>query len=216
MARILIIGASQGIGLAAVSAALAAGHTVRAFARSAHKIAIDDAYLEKVDGDARDPAAVTAALNGQDAVIQSLGVSLSPETIFSGTRLFSDATRILVDAMSAGMSSNGPQRLIAVTGIGAGRSRDHLGPLAGAAFQLTLRRIYDDKDVQEMIIQRSQLEWTIVRPGFLNNGTDTTCRALLDPKDWQPGPVSRAACAAFIVAHVMDAAFVRQTPLLIA
>jgi uncharacterized protein YbjT (DUF2867 family) len=212
MARLLVIGASSGIGLETVKAALAAGHTVRAFARSANKIGLDDAYLEKVDGDAQDREAVTRALNGQDGVIQSLGVAITPQTLISGTRLFSDATRILVDAMMA----NGPQRLIAVTGISAGNSRDALGPLAAVAFQLSLRRIYDDKDVQEMIIQKSTLEWTIVRPGFLTNGSETTCRALLNPKDWRSGPVSRKACANFIVAHLNDAAFVRQTPLLIA
>jgi uncharacterized protein YbjT (DUF2867 family) len=212
MARLLVIGASSGIGLETVKAALAAGHTVRAFSRSASKIALDDAYLEKVDGDAQDREAVTRTLNGQDGVIQSLGVAITPQTLISGTRLFSDATRILVDAMVA----HGPKRLIAVTGISAGNSRSALGPLAAIAFQLSLRRIYDDKDVQEMIIQKSPLDWTIVRPGFLTNGSETTCRALLNPKDWRSGPVSRKACANFIVAHLNDAAFVRQTPLLIA
>ncbi len=212
MARLLVIGASSGIGLETVKAALAAGHTVRAFSRSASKIAIDDAYLEKVDGDAQDAASVTRALNGQDGVIQSLGVALTPQTVISGTWLFSDATRILVDAMTA----HGPQRLVVVTGISAGNSREALGPLAALAFQLSLRRIYDDKDVQEMIVQKSKLDWTIVRPGFLTNGTETTCRALLDPKEWRSGPVSRAACAQFIIKHLNDPAYIRQTPLLIA
>jgi putative NADH-flavin reductase len=210
MARLLIIGASQGIGLETVKAALAAGHTVRAFARSASKIALDDAYLEKVDGDARDGSALTKALNGQDAVIQSLGVPLNPETILRGTRLFSEATRALVDAMTA----QGVARLVAVTGISAGDSRSALGPLYATAFQLSLRRIYDDKDVQEMIIRRSTLAWTIVRPGFLTGGTGT-CRALLNPADWRPGPVSRAAVAGFIISHLDDPAYLRQTPLLI-
>ncbi len=40
MANILIIGASKGIGLEAVKRGLACGHTVRAFARSADRIAI--------------------------------------------------------------------------------------------------------------------------------------------------------------------------------
>ena len=211
MARILIIGASQGIGLETVTAALAAGHTVRAFSRQASKIAHDDAYLEKVDGDARDGAALRKALMGQDCVIQSLGVPLNPETILRGTRLFSEATRALVDAMTA----NGPQRLIVVTGISAGSSRHALGPFYGAAFQLSLRRIYDDKDVQEMIVQRSALEWTIVRPGFLTGGTGPY-RALLKPEEWRPGPVSRAAVARFMIEHLNDPGFIRQTPLLIA
>jgi putative NADH-flavin reductase len=213
MARLLIIGASQGIGLESVKAALKAGHTVRAFARSADKIALDDPYLEKLNGDALDATAMSHALNGQDVVIQCLGVAISPETILSGTRLFSQATRILVDATTA---QAGTKRLIVVTGIGAGNSRDHIGPLYRAAFQLSLARIYEDKDTQEMIIQRSPLDWTIVRPGFLTNATASICRALLDPNDWRAGSVSRAAVAAFIIGHVNDDAYLRQTPLLIA
>ena len=212
MARILIIGASNGIGLETVKAALAEGHTVRAFARSASKIAIDDPRLEKTSGDARDATAIAKALDGLDAVILSLGVALNPETILLGTRLFSDATRTLVDAMTAA----GPRRLIVVTGIGAGSSRACLGPLYATAFQFSLKRIYDDKDVQEMIVTRSALDWTIVRPGILTNERSTVCRALLDPKDWKPGPVARAAVARYIVDHLSGPATVRQTPLLIA
>lgn len=222
MARLLIIGASQGIGLETVKAALKAGHTVRAFARSAEKIDIDDPYLEKTNGDALDPAAITHALNGQDAVVQCLGVALTPQTVLSGTRLFSQATRVLVDAMTSGAETTsvgttgaGTKRLIVVTGVGAGNSADHLGPLYRVAFQLSLARIYEDKDVQEMIIQRSALEWTIVRPGFLTNGSSATTRALIEPTDWHAGSVSRAAVAAFIVAHLNDPAYLRKTPLLI-
>lgn len=211
MARLLIMGASHGVGLATVKAALAAGHSVRAFSRSAIKIAIEDPRLEKADGDALDATAVKAALASRDAVIQSLGVALSPATVLFGTQLFSQATRLLVDAMVAA----GPQRLIVVTGISAGNSRAALGPLMAAAFQLSLRRIYDDKDLQELIVTRSPLSWTIVRPGFLDNGPATSCRALLRPEQWQAGPVSRAAVARFIVGHLDDPTYLRQTPLLI-
>jgi NAD(P)-dependent dehydrogenase (short-subunit alcohol dehydrogenase family) len=47
MAKVLIIGASRGIGLETVKAALAAGHSVRALARSASTIPIQNAGLEK-------------------------------------------------------------------------------------------------------------------------------------------------------------------------
>jgi NAD(P)-dependent dehydrogenase (short-subunit alcohol dehydrogenase family) len=54
MATILVIGASRGIGLETVKALLRAGHSVRALARSASKIPIKDANLDKVCGDALD------------------------------------------------------------------------------------------------------------------------------------------------------------------
>ena len=75
MTRVLVIGASHGIGLECVRRALAAGHHVRAFARSANKIAIEDARLERIAGDALASADVSSAVAGVDAVIQSLGVA---------------------------------------------------------------------------------------------------------------------------------------------
>jgi len=213
MSRLLIMGASKGLGLETVKAALASGHHVRAFSRSASSLPLAHANLDLVDGDARDAASVTHALEGQDIVIQTLGVAITPETIACGTRLFSDATRVLVDAMLAAPS---PKRLIVVTGISAGNSRHALGLLPRIPFELMLGRIYADKDVQETIVNRSSLDWTLVRPGILTNGAETSCRALLDPKDWTFGSVSRAAVAAFLIAHLTDPAYLRQTPLLIA
>ena len=52
MMRVLIIGASKGIGLEATRQALQAGHHVRALARSAAGLTLSDRNLEKVGGDA--------------------------------------------------------------------------------------------------------------------------------------------------------------------
>jgi len=52
MARVLIIGASKGIGLETTRQALEAGHQVRALARSAAGIGLSDPKLEKVRGNA--------------------------------------------------------------------------------------------------------------------------------------------------------------------
>jgi NAD(P)-dependent dehydrogenase (short-subunit alcohol dehydrogenase family) len=62
VATALIIGASRGIGLAAVKAALQAGYSVRALARSARRIPVDDPKLEKMAGDALDTAMVKRPL----------------------------------------------------------------------------------------------------------------------------------------------------------
>jgi uncharacterized protein YbjT (DUF2867 family) len=101
MITVLIVGASKGIGYETVRLALKEGHAVRAFARSANTIRLHDPKLEKLEGDALDQGTIEGALAGADAVFQTLGVSPNPEPIFSGTRLFSDATRILVDVMEA-------------------------------------------------------------------------------------------------------------------
>jgi putative NADH-flavin reductase len=210
MARVLIIGASRGIGLEAVRQALDAGHRVRAFARSADRMALSHPALEMVRGDALAKADVAAAVRGVDAVIQVLGVGFGD--LFRPVHLFSDATRILVAAMAAA----GVKRLIAVTGYGAGDSRDSMGLLQRVPFRLLLGRAYDDKDVQERLIRASTLDWTIARPGMLTNGARTgRYQVLAAPATWRNGAISRADVADFVVRQIEDRTCLRTAPVLV-
>ena len=213
MAKVLIIGASRGIGLETVGAALRAGHRVRALARSAARMPTQDANLDTVSGDALDRDTIRDALQDVEVVIQTLGVNFAPKLIFEGTTLFSGSTRILVGAMKVA----GVKRLIAVTGLGAGDSRGHGGFIYDAVvFPLLLKRVYDDKDVQEWIIRSSGLEWTIVRPGLLTNRPATgRYRVLTASKDWQFGAISRSDVADFLVEQIDNRTLVGTTPLLI-
>jgi putative NADH-flavin reductase len=207
------MGASRGVGLETVKALLSRGFEVRAFARSAAKIALDDPKLEKLDGDALDPTSVERALSGVDAVIQSLGVSFGPETILRGTTLFSKATRVLVDAMR----KTGVKRVMVVTGLGAGDSRGHGGLLYDAVmFPLVLKRVYDDKDVAEQIVKRSGLDWTLVRPGILLSGPATgSYQVLTEPPSWHGGSITRADVADFLAKGVTEPACVGKAPVLV-
>ena len=212
MSTLLIIGASKGIGLETVKAALAAGHTVRAFARSAASIPITDPKLTKIAGDALARADLDKALHGVDAVVQSLGIAGAQELIF-GTTLFSASTRILVDAMQAA----GLKRLIAVTGAGAGNSRGRIGFLYdNLLFPLMLQRVYSDKDIAEGMIGKSGLDWTIARPGGLTNGAATgRYKVLSEMKDWRGGFISRADVADFLVKQVADRSLFGTAPVLV-
>ncbi|MEM8538615.1 MAG: NAD(P)H-binding protein [Pseudomonadota bacterium] len=210
--KILVLGASKGVGLETVKAGLDSGHDVRAFARSASKMNIDHDALERVDGDATNTEDIIGALDGVDAVVETLGVPLSASTVIGGTNLYSTVGRILVDAME----QRGPKRLIAVTGLGAGNARDHLGPLFSIGFQFSLKRIYDDKDIQEQIIKRSSLAWTIARPGILRDGETTGLyQVLTDPTTWRVGDVRRADVAHFVIEELETDRYMHQTPLLI-
>lgn len=148
-----------------------------------------------------------------DALIQTLGIDISLNANFERTTLFSRSTRILVDAMKPA----GVKRLIAVTGLGAGDSRGHGGLLYDAiVFPLLLKRVYDDKDVQEWIIRSSELDWTIVRPGVLTNVSAIgRYRAVTNPEEWRFGVISRADVADFLVRQIEDRTLVGKTPLLI-
>jgi putative NADH-flavin reductase len=208
--RILIIGASKGIGLETTRQSLAAGYDVRALARSASSINLHDARLEKVPGDALNQHDVEGALAGVDAVIVTLGVGLGE--LAKPVHLFSDATRVLIAAMKV----KEVNRLICVTGFGAGDSHASIGLLQRVPFQIVFGRAYDDKSRQEQLIKESGLHWTIVRPGVLTNGLRTgRYKVLREPSEWRNGIISRSNVADFLVKQIDDRTFISGTPVLV-
>ena len=208
--RILIVGASKGIGLETTRQALAAGYDVRALARSAASINLSDAKLEKVQGDALNKPDVEAALAGVDAVIVTLGVSLG--SLFKPVHLFSDATRVLI----AAMKDKRVNRLICVTGFGAGDSRASIGFLQRVPFQIVFGRAYDDKSLQEQMIKESGLDWTIARPGVLLSGLKSgRYKVLRDPSEWRNGIITRANVADFLVKQIEDHNLIGASPVLV-
>jgi putative NADH-flavin reductase len=210
MANILVVGASQGIGLETVRQALAAGHSVRALARTANNIGISDPRLEKVRGDALNGADVAAALQGVDAVIQTLGIRIGE--MFRPVHLFSDATRVLIGAMT----TSGVRRLICVTGFGAGDSQASISLLQRIPFQLVFGRAYQDKSVQERLLKASSLEWTIVRPGVLTGAKRTGRYKILDqPSQWRNGMIGREDVADFLVRQIDSPAGIRREYVLV-
>jgi putative NADH-flavin reductase len=164
-----------------------------------------------VAADALDEAAVKGALEGVDVVIQTQGVSPSLARAVVPTSFFSDATRVLIRVMN----QTGVRRLIAVTGFGAGDSRDRGGCLYNTAFDLFLGRVYEDKDVQEDLIQDSGLDWVIARPVILTKGSRTgRYRVLIEPRSWRTGFISRADVADFLIKQVDDDTYLGKAPVL--
>lgn len=210
MKRILVIGGSSGIGLETVRLALKRGHRVKAFARSASRIDLEDENLEKLDGDALDETSVKAALNDVDAVVQTLGIKLRPGTVMHGTTLFSEATRKLIPAMK----SQGVARLLAVTGYGAGDSGETMNPFNRLGFNAVFARIYADKSKQEAMIKDSQLQWTIARPGVLTGGSCGKYNILAEPDQFKMGIIARACVADFLVKEIENEDYLHKAPVL--
>ncbi|MEM9836221.1 MAG: NAD(P)-binding oxidoreductase [Bacteroidota bacterium] len=121
---ILIMGATSGIGAKAVEEATGRGLPVRAFARGADKLAGQD-LVEPFAGDARSAEDVATALSGTRAVVYALGIKERLAMLWEEETLFSESTRILIDAMEA----SDTKRLVVVTGFGAGRSRSAMSSL---------------------------------------------------------------------------------------
>jgi putative NADH-flavin reductase len=113
--RILIFGSTGSVGRQLVEQALAQGHVVTAFARDPAKLDIKHANLRVVQGDVMDFASVEKAVQGQEAVLCSIGAGRK------GT-VRSKGTRHIVRAME----SAGVRRFICQTSLGVGDSWGNL------------------------------------------------------------------------------------------
>ena len=206
--NILIVGATRGIGRQLLEQALTSGHTLTALVRNPQKLSLQHERLKILRGDILDAAPVGGSMAGQEAVCCTIGVKVPgiPET------LFSEGTKNLLHAMK----ETGVKRLICVTGIGAGDSKGHGGFLYDYIFLPTLlRTVYADKDRQESLIMASDVDWTIVRPGFLTNGPLTeNYRILTNMTGVTAGRISRSDVAHFMLKELQLKQYLRQTPLL--
>ena len=165
--HLVIFGASRGVGRAAVDAALGAGHTVTAFARSAGTLG--DTAATVVRGDVLDARAVRAALTGADAVLVSLGV-----TPGRGGSTPADVCSRGTATILAAMTDGPTDRIVVVTSYGVGPTE----PLTPFPFSLiaktVLRGIMADKEAQERLLRTSTQRWTIVQPLGLTAGPATS------------------------------------------
>jgi putative NADH-flavin reductase len=206
--NLLIIGATRGIGRELLQQALTAGHHVTALARDPSRVTARHERLNVLKGDILDRDAVVRAMSGQQAVCCTIGVKVPGLRI----TLFSAGTENVLFAMKQA----GVRRLICVTGIGAGDSKGHGGFLYDKLFSpFLIKAIYDDKNRQEALIAASDVDWTIVRPGFLTNQPATRkYRALTDLTGVVAGRIARADVAHFILEELKSNRYLRQTPLL--
>ena len=208
--RLLVTGATGRTGQEIVRQAQAAGYEVVAIARSRETAAPLLPGAKLVVGNALDPAFVTRAIEGCDAVISALGTR--KVTFFKKVTVNSEATRALVSAMKARSVS----RLVCITGLGAGDSVGHGGFLYDRIIRaIIIRTIYQDKDRQEAVVRASGLDWVIVRPSVLTDKPASgRIRAFTDLTGFRGGTVSRADVAAFLIDQLASDKWLHKAPLI--
>lgn len=153
--KLLVLGGTGRVGREIVTQGVARGHGITAQSRSATPHGLSPS-VTMVQADPGNAAALAGAVAGQDAVIYALGFRGRGEVSF-----FSATTKALIAAMQA----SGPQRLIAITGVGAGDTKGHGGFFYDhLIYPLFTKNLYADKDRQEALVRASRLDWTILRP----------------------------------------------------
>lgn len=200
----LLIGASGPLGVEILRQATEIGLPLKAMVRKPSGSASSGAH-QTVIGDVLRPSTLDAALTGISSVICVLGTPLTRDPV----TLLSDGTANLV----AAMKRTGANRLLCITGMGAGDSRGHGGFIYDhLVLPYMLGEIYKDKDRQEFIVKSSKLNWTLVRPGRLTNGSRyLQYKELTDLTDQRMRSISRADVAHFLLRELKLAKYILQT-----
>jgi putative NADH-flavin reductase len=203
--KLTVFGASGATGRCLTTQALAAGHEVTAVVRDPARLTVDPhSRLRVVTADVMDPAAITPAVAGADAVLTAVGPrGTGPTTVIE------DSVRSIIVAMQ----KSGACRLLALSGsivADEGESpylRYLIKPLARRTF---LRHVNADMAAAEGEIEASELDWTILRPPRLTGKSATGSYRLAIDRNLPHGfTVPRADLAACMLTLIDDPATVR-------
>jgi putative NADH-flavin reductase len=199
--HIALLGATGGTGQQLLTQAIAHGHLLTALVRDPSRLPARPG-LTTIRGDVLDLAAVTACVTGADAVVCVLGSHGSKTPIEAlGTE------RIL-----AAMQKTGARRIVVVTSLGVGDSREQIAWPFRVIMDLTLKPILAAKAEQERLVKASGLDWIIVRPGGLTDGPRTGRYRFGLDRSLKGGRISRADVAEFVLRQLTDETYLHQTP----
>jgi putative NADH-flavin reductase len=204
--KVVVFGASRGVGRCAIEQALAQGHEVTAAVRSPAGLGFTHERLRIVTCDVRDAEAVRQAMAGQEVALCTLG-----DATRGPTTLYSTGARNVVQ----GMHAQNVRRLIFLSNFGV--LDECAQDLMGRALLFLLRRairhtLADHKRALDEI-RGSAREWVVVRPMVLTNAPGTGhYRVALDGLPVRGRRIARADVAHFMVRQIISDEYVGKVP----
>lgn len=198
---VAFMGASTGVGLAALKRTLAAGHQCVALCRTPSRLTAilspeANANLRVIQGDAHDVSTVSQLIRKDDgslvdAVVSTIGAKPSMSAFFDAIEVCGKGMVVLLEAMDQLRKGGAAGRpyIIACGSTGMSKFGRDI-PLAMVPLYVTLKKPHEDKKVMEAKLLESGEDFTVIRPSFLLNGeTNKKIRAgIEDPKK---GPESK-------------------------
>ena len=170
--KLAILGATGKTGGHAMERALADGHHVRVLARDPSKVTTKHERLEVVKGDATQTEDCATLVEGCDAVLAAVG----PPHL-KKTTLRADVVKALVPAMT----SKGVKRLVWLSAIGVGDSKEQTRRtsffVSRVFIPLVVKTTYIDVQAAEDLLLGSGLDYVICRPPGL---TDKKATGVMD------------------------------------
>jgi putative NADH-flavin reductase len=207
--RIAVFGASGATGKLLTERCLAAGFGVTALLRKPAEFPYRD-QVQVVEGNAFDPAAIDATLDGADAVLSALGArSLKREDVLER------AIPLIVAAMERG----GPKRIVTLGSAGAlPSSLDKQSAwrrwfVQKIVYNTVLKYPVASQIAQYKALSSSALDWTMPMPPMLMNVEGRGLNNLRIDRDALPrgaSRISRVDVADFMMAQLTSSTYSRS------
>jgi len=199
--KIAVFGATGGTGRRLVAQAIESGHEVTVIARNPDAVDIRGERLNIFRGDVLDLASLRKPIVGQDAVLSTLGVNHRKPTA-----VYSEGTGNIVVAMREA----GVRRFIGLSSSGLEIPDDTpwmMRQTIRHIIQPLYKYAYEDMLRMEEKLRKSGLDWTVIRPPRLTNGSRTgVYRTALNKHLAKSKGIARADLAEYMIRSIPDSA----------
>lgn len=208
MSNVIIFGANGRTGRLVVAKALEAGHNVTAAVRNT--AAFDDFVataqhrnrLTVVKADATNAPSVRAAAEGNDSAIAALSGGRHPNHLLEqSAKILGPALKVFGVSFFQCVSSGAVEKTSG-------------GFIYGKIISpLFMSELYDDMRQMEKIVEISELDWSLVRPGYLVDKAATGTWRVQDVTTARKGwKISRDDLASFLVQQIDKREWIRKHP----
>lgn len=210
--KICVFGISGRTGSLVAQEAVKRGWQVSGIARDKTKVSVAGADI--TEGTPYDTDIVRKALEGCDAVVSTLNLFPSSHGLYTKITTPLDFMSASMRNAVQVMKEKGIRRIVLMTALGVGDSFREIPLFFRILVRISnLRHSYRDHDRQEKILEESGLNWTVVRPVMLTDGTDDLSVMYNIKGDTKIGSsITRRAVANFILDCIEKGEFIGQKP----
>ena len=199
--KIIVFGATGGVGQLVVQQAVEEGFEVTAFVRTPSKLMAAEGQVNIIQGNALNQAEVSAAIAGHDAVVSCLG---SSQGMKKSTEL-QEMAKCIVD----GMKAHQVKRIVYTASAGIDKE---IPGISGKLVMGMLKNALTDHRAAVDYIEAHDLNYTIARPMGLTNGPFTgKYRESETSVPEKSRSIPRADVAHFIIKALRDARYDRTS-----
>jgi putative NADH-flavin reductase len=208
MKNILVLGGTGNLGQILIKNCLDKNYSVIALVRNPHKMRITNKNLKIIQGDVTDSNDLSNALSNVEIVISVLG---------HGFRTSFPIQEKTMSKLFPLMEKNKIKRFITITGAGLrikGDPHSYIVNISEILFNIIDPYRMNDAKNQQLLIEKTNLDWTVVRTPIHNDGEKKTVShvGLSQPPIWKK--ISRISISNFMINCIENNEWIKKSPII--